>query len=340
MADVAASAGVSLTTASYVLNDRAREMRISDDAEQRVRDAVTRLSYRPNRNARSLRTSRTATLGVISDHVASGSYSSLMLSGAAAAARARHHLVVIGETEGDRQLERDLVEELIDRQVDGFLYATRTLLEVDVPDALRTLPVVLLNCVDRERRLPSVVPDEVGAGRLAASTLVTAGRADALFVVGEDATPGALADGLRRQGMAQVLGQAGVEVAGTLRCRWDVREAFATVKGSLAAGTRPTSFVCLNDRVAMGTYQAVQEAGLWIPADVSIVSFDGSELAGWLQPRVSSIALPFNDMGARAVDILLDPDRVPDVVHVPMPMLDGESVAGSHARRSRHLSTS
>ena len=74
----------------------------------------------------------------------------------------------------------------------------------------------------------------------------------------------------------------------------------------LATRARPSALICLNDRVAMGTYQALAEHGLSVPADVSVISFDGSDLAGWLRPRLATLALPFAEMGARAVEILMD----------------------------------
>src|SRR5687767_9369291 len=94
LSDVASDAGVSLTTASYILNDRSAEMRIAPETERRVRQTMSRLGYRPNRSARSLRTSTTMTFGLVSDRVAGGSYSSQMLVGASSAARALDHLLV------------------------------------------------------------------------------------------------------------------------------------------------------------------------------------------------------------------------------------------------------
>ncbi len=77
--------------------------------------------------------------------------------------------------------------------------------------------------------------------------------------------------------------------------------------------------VCLNDRVAMGTYQALATNGLDVPRDVAVVSFDGSELATWLRPAVTSVALPFAELGERAVQVLLDPrPSAGEVVRVPM----------------------
>ena len=137
LTDVAHRAGVSVTTASYILNGRTAQMRIAAETERRVQAAIHDLDYRPNWNARNLRRSSTQTIGVISDFVASGAFSSQLLTGASAAARDGDHLLVIGESMGDRGAERLLIEEMVDRQVDGIIYATLAASRVQVPEALR-----------------------------------------------------------------------------------------------------------------------------------------------------------------------------------------------------------
>jgi LacI family transcriptional regulator len=78
--------------------------------------------------------------------------------------------------------------------------------------------------------------------------------------------------------------------------------------------------ICLNDRVALGAYQALREAGRSIPDDVSVVSFDDSDLAAWLRPQLTSIALPHYQLGWQAVELLLGPASDPAVHRVPMPV--------------------
>ncbi len=201
LSDVAAHAGVSTTTASYILNERSAEMRISAETERRVRAAVAELGYRPNRSARNLRTSTTKTFGVISDFVASGQYASQMLTGASAAARESGHLMVIGETEGDPDVESLLIEEMLDRQVDGIVYVRLVHSEVTVPALLAHRRAVLLNCVDRRSPLPAVLPDELQGGRDRRRAAGGAGVAGEVYVVGEDPTPEALAGPLRLEGV-------------------------------------------------------------------------------------------------------------------------------------------
>jgi LacI family transcriptional regulator len=325
LTDVAARAGVSVTTASYILNHRSKEMRISAHAVERVQAAAAELEYRPNRSARNLRSSSTATIGVITDHVAGGAYASRMLTGAASAARARQHLLVIGESEGDPGVEALLIEEMLDRQVDGIVYATLATSEVTVPRGLRTSRAVLLNCRDPEARLPGVVPDEVGGGRSAASRILEAGHRDGIYVLGEESEPGTVAGLWRLQGIRARLGEVGCFLDGVVPCDWSVLPAYDALSALLDRPVRPGALVCLNDRIAMGAYEALREHGLRVPEDVSVVSFDGSELAGWLRPALTSVEIPYARLGVRAVIALMSGAQGEQ--RVPMPLVAGASVA-------------
>ncbi|MFC5727571.1 MULTISPECIES: LacI family DNA-binding transcriptional regulator [Nocardioides] len=334
LADVAARAGVSRTTASYVLNGTSAQMRISAETEQRVRSAVMELGYRRNRSALSLRTATTQTIGVISDFVATGHFASQMLRGASAAARAQDHLIVIGETEGDPAVEIQMIEEMLDRQVDGIIYTTLVTAEVRVPAQLRERRAVLLNCVDPVADLPAVLPDELAGGRSAADVLLAAGAGERVYVVGEEVNPHAIAGPQRVQGVEEALATAGTPLAGVVPCFWDVEPAYEAVTAWLATDVTPTALVCLNDRIAMGTYQALAAHGLQVPSDVSIISFDGSELAGWLRPALTSVRIPYAELGALAVQTLLDPTAPTTVLRSPMTLLHGGSVSSARGYQS------
>jgi LacI family transcriptional regulator len=117
-------------------------------------------------------------------------------------------------------------------------------------------------------------------------------------------------------------------VRATIVSDWAVAPAYDAVRAWLATGERAAGFICLNDRISMGAYQALAEQGLRVPEDVSIVSFDGSELSAWLRPSLTSVALPYAQLGAEAVRLLMDPDgAAAGVVHVPMPVLTRDSIA-------------
>jgi LacI family transcriptional regulator len=334
LSDVAELAGVSATTASYILNGRSDEMRIAVATQERVRRAAVDLNYRPNLSARNLRTATTRTVGMITDLVAGGPFASQMITGASVAARSQDHVILIGESQGDVELEELLITEMLDRLVDGIVYAKVVTAQVDVPDALRNQRAVLLNCVDRSASLPAVVPDEYEGGRSAAAALLAGGIRGGIHVVGERPLGGALAGPLRYDGIRDGLRAGGSDVASEISCGWSVREGFEAVSAFLEAGTVPQGLIAMNDRVAMGTYQALAERGLRIPTDVSVVSFDGSDLAEWLRPMLTSVVLPYAELGARAVDLVLGDHRDAGVVRMPMPIAPGRSVRAltSHPR--------
>lgn len=334
LADVARRAGVSTTTASYILNGRSSQMRIAAGTEDRVRVAAEALGYRPDPSARSLRTRSTRSIGMISDLVAGGSFASRMLVGAGAAARALDHVLVIGESQGDPELEGLLIEEMLGRRVDGIVYSTLVTARITVPQALRDVPTVLLNCVDPTIDLPAVLPDEHEGGRSAVRELLAGGGVEQVWVIGEDPTPGALAGPERVAGIEAALRESGVTLAGVVPCAWDVRPAYDAVTGFLGQGGRPDGLICLNDRIGMGAYQALADRGLRVPDDIPVVSFDGSDLAGWLRPELTSVVLPYEELGARAVELLLGGDpRAGGVVRLPMPVRQGGSVRRTSSER-------
>jgi LacI family transcriptional regulator len=222
-------------------------------------------------------------------------------------------------------VETRLIHDMLDRGVDGFLYATMYTRQVRPSTALRGHPVVLLNCVPKNGQLAAVVPDEIDAGRAAVRTLLTAGHREHIYLVGE--TPSrVIAAAERLMGMTEGLSAEGLRFAGQLSCDWWPEPAYEAVHEFIAAGPRATAMICLNDRVALGTYQALQEAGLRVPDDMSVVSFDDSDLATWLRPNLTSIAIPHYELGRRAVERLLAGDHERGVERVAMPVRHRASV--------------
>jgi len=301
-------------------------MRISADAEGRVRQAARELNYRPSLLARSLRTNSSQTIGLLSDQIASEMFAGEVVRGALATALRHEHLLVVGETGGDPEVERNIIQGMIDRGVGGFVYASMSTRVVRIPSALRKLPVVLLNCSTRGKRLTTVVPEEIEAGRMVARELLEQGHRDGIVLVGER-TAQAIAGLERLDGIQDALAAAGTALAGTIDCLWWPDHAYRAVADHLAQGHRPSAFICLNDRVAFGTYQALQELGLVIPRDASVISFDDSDLAGWLRPALTSAAIPYFEMGRRSVELLLAPADSPETHRVTMQLNHRDSVA-------------
>lgn len=337
LADVARAAGVSSSTASLVLSGRGPELRISTVVQDRVRAAATELGYRPNIVSVGLRKGSTRTLGLVSDTVATSQMAGDMIKGAIEAARDHGYMLFIGETEGDPALESGLLDAMLDRRVDGILLTSMFTRTRAVPDALERLPTVLLNTLPAgDTRAPAVVPDEIEAGRAAARLLLDAGHRD-IHLVGagpgpHDVAPDTVAGAERLTGIREVLADAGLTPASGHPCGdWLPPQGWAATRRLLEHHPRPRAIVCFNDRLAFGTYQALQEAGLRIPQDVSVLSFDNYPMADWLRPGVSSFAIPHEELGRQAVELLLreiaDGPQGHAVHRLPLPLRARGSVA-------------
>ncbi|MBM7075072.1 LacI family DNA-binding transcriptional regulator [Micromonospora humida] len=330
LADVARRAGLSKTAASMVLNGR-EGTRLSAEAHQRVFAAAEELGYRPNLAARSLRTRKTATIAFVSDIVATTRFAGGLIRGALDAARERDHVLLITETQGDATFEQYAIEAMLDRQVDGVIYAAMATRRLTVPPAILGGPVVLLNATSSDE-LPCVLPDDERAGRTVTTALLDHGHRDRIALIGrnrlkEDDAEVSLAARARLRGVQRALDDAGVDLLTECFCaEWLPEHGYAAMRTLLGRPTRPTAIICMNDRLAFGAYQALAEAGLTVPDDISVVSFDDDPIAAWLRPGLSTTALPHEQMGRRAVEILLDGGGAAPSL-VPMPLRRRRSLA-------------
>jgi len=299
---------VSVTTVSHILND-VEGKRISPDTRQRVLEAADRLGYAPNGLARGLRLRRSNTIGFVSDHIATTPFAGKIILGAQEAAAEQGLLLLVLNTGGDRDLESTEIELLLQRQVDGVLYAAMSHRVLPVPDRLREVPTVLLDALPDDLSVPSVVPDEVGGGYSAVRELIDHGHRRIAFATNTEDIP---ATHGRPEGYQRALHEAGIPFDPAL-----VTAEFCDSAGGYAASlrlldvaaeVRPTALFCFNDRMAMGAYRAAAELGLAIPHDLSVIGFDNQELiCDGLVPTLTTVELPHYEMGARAVALLLSP---------------------------------
>ncbi|HJV99348.1 MAG TPA: LacI family DNA-binding transcriptional regulator [Arthrobacter sp.] len=305
--DVAVAAGVSVTTVSHVLND-VSYARISPETRDKVKSAAEQLGYGPNRLAQALRTQRTGMLGLVSEDIATTPHAGRIILGADEAARARGYNLMIINTSGTASPEsREAdVEALLERRVDGILYATMYHRHVQVPTNLGSVPAVLVDAVSTGGSVTAVVPDEEGGARAAVGALLAAGHARIGFLNNTDDVP-ATRDRLR--GFRATLTEAGLDgdAAPVEAEQSEVWGGYEAARRILSRPDRPTGLFCYNDRMAMGAYRAAAELGLSIPGDLSVVGFDDQELiAANLYPGLTTVALPHYEMGAWAAESLID----------------------------------
>nr|WBO75915.1 LacI family DNA-binding transcriptional regulator [Streptomyces sp. SBE_14.2] len=305
--DVARLAGVSHTAVSFVFNGRA-EGNLSPATQERIRQAAVQLGYRPDPVARGLRRRRTAVIGLVTDEIASSPFAGRLLRGAMETAWADDHLVLTVDSGGDPAKEDAAVAELLDRRVDGIIYAAMSLRRVRVPEGLHRTHSVLANCLPEDDSLPAVIPAERAGGRTAARLLLDQGHRRIAHIGGSDD----IASVERLRGFRDTLRAEGI----TVPRPWVVRtggEISSGYEGALRllenvpADERPTGVFAYNDRVAAGILHAATRLGLTVPADLSVVGYDDQEhMAAHLAPPLTTVALPHRAMGEAAARLLLD----------------------------------
>lgn len=299
MADVARTAGVSRAAVSFVLNDRS-DISIPEATRERVLATAAELGYRRNAAARALASQRSGLFGLVTEIVTSP-FAADIVKGAQWRAWEDERFLLIAPSEDDQAMESVAIEKLLEQRIEGLIIAASWHQAIQVPENAYQLPCVLVHCYDESGRLPSIVPDEESGGRAAARELLAAGHQQIAHITLPLGIPAQIG---RLQGFAAELSAAGVDLP-------DHR--IAVGDGTTDSGYRgaaelldgpnpPTAIFCGNDRMAMGAYDAIKERGLRIPHEISVVGFDDQQaLADCLRPGLTTVALPFQEMGAAGV---------------------------------------
>jgi LacI family transcriptional regulator len=305
--DVAKAAEVSVTTASYVINQRTGEsIRISDETRERVWRAVEELDYRPNIAARNMRTGRSNLIGFITDEIGITPFAGDIIKGAQTAAWQHKKLLFVVSTGNDPDIEEQAISMMLERRVEGIIYATEYHRPVSPPENVREAPAVLLDCFVEDGSLSSVIPDEVRGGYEATETLLKHGHRRVGFVNCIEPKPATFG---RLEGYRQALADYGIPYEDMLVCADEGNAAggYRCALNLLEQDNRPSALFCWTDWMAMGAYDAIRKLGLRIPEDVAVVGFDDMVvIASQLHPPLTTMRLPYYEMGEWAVCRLID----------------------------------
>ncbi len=295
-------AGVSPTTVSLVLSGKGA--RISKATQAKVHAAVESLGYRPNRTAQGLRRGESSTIGFITDQIAAQPFSGPIVSGAHDVVFERGKmLLMVNTTLAAKRIER-AIENLLDQQVDAIMFATIGTREIRLPAGIHRVPSILVNAVARDHDLPSVIPDEWAGGRAIADHVLGLGHRRVAMLAGVRA---AWATGVRVKALRQALLAHGLrpDAARVLYGNYRFDTGYDLARAVMTGPRPPTALICGNDQMAAGAYLALARLGLSVPDDVSVVGYDDEPLAELLEPKLTTVKLPFYDLGRQGIEMLL-----------------------------------
>jgi LacI family transcriptional regulator len=314
---------LSQTTISLVLNDSPSAKSIPQETRRRVLDAAEKLNYRPNYFARSLRQSRSMSVGVLAPDLSEG-YFTRVMSGVVEELTLAKYFYFTACHDWRRELMEEYPRMLVERAVDGFLLLN-TPAEFEMP-----VPVVAISAHGSEPNVTHIVLDHLKAAELALGHLYELGHRRIAFMRGPKEIPDSE---FRWEGIEQAAQALGLTLDTNLVTRIDSSDGnngngndtksgswsgktghhpmspeigYVPMKHLLETTRDFTAVFCFNDIAAIGAIRALSESGLRVPADVSVVGFDDIQSAAFCTPSLTTVRQPLNEMGKRGARILLE----------------------------------
>lgn len=302
LTDVARVAGVSLATASRVLNHHPG---VRPETRERVLAAMRQLNYRPNLLAAALATKQSRTIGLLVPDISNPFFAEIC-RGVEDACQVHGFSVIIADTDEDIGRQRRYIELMRQRGIDGIVFTSAV---VDDP-SIAELVSAGYPCVFISREVDGVEADAVAVddfygGYLATKHLVELGHRRIAHLAGPLRTRPGLH---RRKGYEAALEEAGIPVDPDLieSCEFTVESGRAAAATLLSrVHPRPTAMFAGNDLIALGAMQEIRRRGLRVPTDISIIGYDRTVLADVADPPLTTMAQPMREMGHRAATMLI-----------------------------------
>ncbi len=330
--DVAARAGVSVKTASNVINDYPH---IRPSTRARVQEAIRELRYRPNVSARQLKYGRTGFLALAVPQVNVPYFGELAARISAEASRLGY-VMLLEITDADAEAERVVLDGMRSHIVDGVIFSPLALSGDEIANRADDLPMVLLG----ERAVPSgydhVAVDSVAAARAITEHLIVLGRRR-VAAIGRETREGTAS--VRLAGYQQALEQAGLPYDPTIALgveRYGRADGKAAMERLLALPDPPDAVFCFNDLMAIGAIRACVEAGIDVPGQMAIAGFDDIVEGRFSNPTLTTVSADLDVLSREALRLLLGrvegAERTAESIAVPWSLEVRESTTLMPAR--------
>ncbi|WP_125704489.1 ribose utilization transcriptional repressor RbsR [Lacticaseibacillus daqingensis] len=297
--EVAQASGVSIATVSQILNGKTK--RFTPQTITRVRAARDQLGYEPDYFAQRMITKDSKTIGVIVPDITNPFFGQLLRGIEAVLFRA-NYITMLCDGADDRLKERDYLDELTRRGVDGFIISSAAVASETLREKQR--PFIVLDQKMASGTADAVLTDDRQGGRLAAEHLAALGHQRVAMVLPAAPT----ANIARRLAGFQTVFPDALQIDGELSKQGGRAAAKALVQ------TDATAVFAANDEIAFGLYLGLAELGKRVPEDYSVIGYDDTEMAEYVTPQLTTIAQPITALGATTAEMLLARIAQPDKV--------------------------
>ncbi len=310
--DVARTSGFSPSTVSIVLNEAPLSRYVAAQTKERIKKTAKDLGYRPDAFARSLRSRRSHTIGVLIFDI-SDPFCILILQGIERALHATPYLPIIMDAHNQQKQFEGYLEMLMERRVEGLIVVANWLFEEGgllVNLKRNNLPTVVVGRDLSGDKISSIVVDNEAGGYAAMEHLCSLGHREIAVIRG----PGKLSDSnLRWQGIERFAAENGGSVderlvrllPGALDPNSGFQGGVTATEDLLEAGVQFTALLAFDDLTALGAVRALNRAGRSVPGDCSVIGFDDIPAAAFCTPGLTTIRQPMEDMGTIGAEWVL-----------------------------------
>ncbi len=300
MRDVAKTTGFSVNTVSRALNHKPD---VNEETRKTIVEAATKMGYRPNKLARSLRSNKTHTIGVIVADIANP-YFGALVKGVEKEARKRHYSVILLNTDEDYERESEAIQVVLEERVDGIIISPTQKETGTIKNLLQLgIPFVLFGRRFSDLETNYVVTDDVHGGFLATEHLISLGHRRIGMINGPIHISSAKE---RFQGYREALGRYGLKQEQSLVTAGAVtmEDGYEVAESLLNKNPRPTAIFAFSDFVSFGVMKAIREVGLKVPEDISVVGYDDNQFASCSETPLTTIHIPKEELGINAAKVL------------------------------------
>ncbi len=308
--DVARLAGVSTTTVSHVIN---KTRFVAETTQEKVMKAVEELNYAPSAVARSLKCNSTRTIGMLVTQ-STNLFFSEVISGVESYCYRQGYTLILCNTGGIYEKQRDYIRMLAEKRVDGILVMCSDFTEElnEMLNRHTNIPKVVMDWGPESSQADKIMDNSEEGGYIATKYLIDNGHTDIACLSGHFDK---LACKERIVGFRRAMAEANLPVNEDwiLEGNFECDTAVLVADKITAMEKRPTAVFCFNDTMALGLMSRLQQNGIKVPDDVSVVGYDNIELAEYFSPPLTTIHQPKRRVGKNAFEILLE--RIKDKDH-------------------------
>lgn len=300
--DVSKKTGYSMSTISRVLNGKSEQYRISKSAETIILQTVKELNYKPNIVAQSLRSNISHTIGLLVPHIDNPFFANIA-SVVIREAQNYNYTVMLIDTLEDSIQEEKAIDSLLSRNIDGIILVPTGENPSKLEEINTKTPIVLIDRYFEKHNLPYVSTDNYVGAYQATKLLLESGHERILCIQG----PGiSITTKERLRGYLDAINEAGYSEHAMIRGNeFSIQNGYIETKLALNSTTKPTAIFALSSTILLGVIKALNEHKIKIPQDMSVISFDDNLYLDYLNPPITRIAQPLEDIGVIAVKMLM-----------------------------------